>query len=51
MARMGHDSAHAAMIYQHATSEADHAIAEAVDAALTTERAKSRELPDGPQTR
>jgi len=28
-ARMGHDSARAAMIYQHATSEADHKIAAA----------------------
>ena len=30
-ARMGHDSARAAMIYQHATAEADHAIAAALD--------------------
>jgi len=30
-ARMGHDSARAAMIYQHATAEADQAIADAVD--------------------
>ena len=30
-ARMGHDSARAAMIYQHATAEADQAIAEALD--------------------
>lgn len=42
MARMGHDSAHAAMIYQHATSEADRAIAEAVDAALHTSQARAR---------
>ena len=28
---MGHDSARAAMIYQHATAEADHAIADALD--------------------
>jgi integrase len=34
MARMGHDSVRAAMIYQHATSEADHAIAAALDAQL-----------------
>lgn len=27
MARMGHDSVRAAMIYQHATNEADRAIA------------------------
>jgi hypothetical protein len=42
MARMGHDSAHAAMIYQHATSEADRAIAEAVDAALYASQARAR---------
>jgi hypothetical protein len=30
-ARMGHDSARAAMIYQHATATADRAIADALD--------------------
>ncbi len=30
-ARMGHDSARAAMIYQHATAAADRAIADALD--------------------
>jgi integrase len=30
-ARMGHDSARAAMNFQHATAEADHAIADALD--------------------
>ncbi len=30
-ARIGHDSARAAMIYQHATEEADQAIADALD--------------------
>jgi len=34
MARMGHDSTQAAIIYQHATTEADRAIAQAVDVAL-----------------
>jgi integrase len=34
MARMGHDSSDAAMIYQHATSAADRAIADAVDKAV-----------------
>jgi integrase len=34
-ARMGHDSARAAMIYQHATAEADQAIAEALDKRIT----------------
>lgn len=31
MARMGHDSMHAALIYQHTTSHADRAIAKALD--------------------
>ena len=31
-ARMGHDSARAAMIYQHATAAADHKIADALAA-------------------
>src|SRR6185436_3766213 len=34
MARMGHDSPQAALIYQHATSEADRAIADALNAAV-----------------
>ncbi|HEX3733063.1 MAG TPA: site-specific integrase [Mycobacteriales bacterium] len=34
MARMGHDSMNAALIYQHATSEADRVIADALDAQL-----------------
>lgn len=36
MARMGHDSMHAALIYQHATSEADRAIAEALEARFSS---------------
>lgn len=34
MNRMGHDSVRAAMIYQHATSEADKAIADSLDARI-----------------
>jgi integrase len=34
MARMGHDSVRAAIIYQHATTEADARIAAALEAAL-----------------
>jgi len=34
MARMGHDSPRAALIYQHATSDADRAVAAALDALL-----------------
>lgn len=37
MARMGHDSMAAAIIYQHVTSAADRAIADAVDAQLRAE--------------
>lgn len=39
MARMGHDSMAAAIIYQHATNEADRAVANAVNAHLTAELA------------
>ena len=34
MSRMGHDSMHAALIYQHATSEVDEAMAAALDERL-----------------
>ncbi|MDX6238191.1 MAG: hypothetical protein QOG10_3006 [Kribbellaceae bacterium] len=34
MARMGHDSINAAIIYQHATAQADKAIAQGLDACL-----------------
>ena len=39
MARMGHDSVRAAIIYQHATTEADVRIAAALDAELASEPA------------
>ncbi|MGN9916362.1 tyrosine-type recombinase/integrase [Micromonospora palomenae] len=42
MARMGHDSTQAAVIYQHATSEADRAIAQAVSDAVTAEPKKAK---------
>ena len=35
MTRMGHDSMNAALIYQHASREADQAIADALNARLT----------------
>ncbi|MGK5737618.1 tyrosine-type recombinase/integrase [Micromonospora sp. URMC 103] len=47
MARMGHDSAQAAMIYQHATSEADRAIAQAVSDAVKAERKKAKKASAG----
>jgi integrase len=40
MARMGHDSERAAMIYQHQARGADHAITSAIDAHIATERGK-----------
>ncbi|GIG89201.1 tyrosine-type recombinase/integrase [Plantactinospora endophytica] len=42
MARMGHDSPQAALIYQHATAEADRAIAAALDAAVRGEEKAER---------
>jgi integrase len=42
MARMGHDSTQAAIIYQHATAEADQAIAQAVDKALRADQKKAK---------
>ncbi|MEH0938428.1 tyrosine-type recombinase/integrase [Micromonospora psammae] len=47
MARMGHDSSQAAMIYQHATSEADRAIAQAVSDAVKAERKKAKKAATG----
>lgn len=43
MARMGHDSMNAAIIYQHATRDADKAIAQALDAKVKAEQDKRAE--------
>jgi integrase len=45
MARMGHDNPRAALIYQHATSGADRAVAAALDQLLRTHKGKTSE-PD-----
>lgn len=45
-ARMGHDSARAAMIYQHATEEADQAIADALDKRIEGSRKTADDGPD-----
>jgi integrase len=45
-ARMGHDSARAAMIYQHATEEADQAIADALDKRIEGSRKMADDAPD-----
>lgn len=42
MARMGHDSPRAALIYQHATSEADQELASGLNDLITGERTKKR---------
>jgi integrase len=42
MARMGHDSPQAAMIYQHATAEADRAIADALSAQVNELRRRAQ---------
>jgi integrase len=48
MARMGHDSTQAAIIYQDATAEADRTIAQAVDKALKAERRRRGGKSSGP---
>lgn len=40
MARMGHGSSRAALIYQHATADRDRMIADALDALLAAEGQK-----------
>jgi Phage integrase family len=47
MARMGHDSERAAIIYQHAARDADQAIAEAKDAQVRGSAGRQREGDDG----
>lgn len=46
-ARMGHDSDRAALIYQHATRDADRKIADALDARVKSERPDQRDDEDG----
>jgi hypothetical protein len=47
MARMGHDSPRAALIYQHTSTEADKAIAEAVNTAVKAAQRKARSVRGG----
>lgn len=47
MARMGHDSINAAIIYQHATNEAGQAIADALDAVLRSREKTQGDHPSG----
>ena len=48
MARMGHDSERAAMIYQHEARGADKAITDAIDAHVDDERGQEDDRDDGP---
>ena len=48
MARIGHSSTRAAMIYQHATRERDQAIAKALDALIDEARQRTEETDDNP---
>ena len=48
MARMGHDSMNAAIIYQHATREADHVIADALDTGMRALRKATTKAPANP---
>ena len=45
MARIGHDSSRAALIYPHATANADRAIADAVSDQVKAEQKKTRKPP------
>src|SRR5262249_20547035 len=47
MARMGHDSMAAALIYQHASREADQSIAQHLDAQLVDQEQDDDEGEDG----
>ncbi|SHN44090.1 tyrosine-type recombinase/integrase [Cryptosporangium aurantiacum] len=53
MARMGHDSSDAAIVYQHASAEADRKIADAINAELKAaakkeRKARKKKRPDAP---
>jgi hypothetical protein len=50
MARKGHDSVRAAIIYQHATTEADARIAVALEAALTGDGSRDAGASSGALT-
>lgn len=48
MARVGHDSERAAMIYQHEAQGADKAITEAIDTHVQAEQTRRSDDEDGP---
>jgi hypothetical protein len=45
MARMGHDSMRAALIYQHATAQADQTIARSIDRQIEAHRRPPKRDP------
>jgi hypothetical protein len=47
MARMGHDSERAAVIYQHAARSADEAITDAIDARVEADQADDEDRNPG----
>jgi hypothetical protein len=47
MARMGHDSERAAIIYQHAARGADEAIRDAIDAQVEADQADDEDGDEG----
>jgi hypothetical protein len=49
MARMGHSSTRAAMVYLHSTDERQRTLADAVDKAARTELRKAKKKPRTPQ--
>jgi len=49
MARLGHSSVRAAMIYQHATRDRDQAIAKALGTFVKEARATKEEPPEAPE--
>ncbi|WP_223874601.1 hypothetical protein [Salinispora fenicalii] len=50
MARTGHDSPQAALIYQHATTEADRAIAQSLHEAMRADQLRAKK-PSGSAAR
>ena len=51
MTRMGHDSPRAALLYQHATAQADRAIADALNAAVEALKRPEEAVRRGPRCR
>jgi hypothetical protein len=49
MARLGHSSVRAAMIYQHATRDRDQAIAKALGTFVREARKPAEKTADGPE--